>query len=148
MYKNILITTDGSELGRKGVVEGLALANTLGAQATILTVSEPIKPAAYEAARHGGVSDPTANYDRMLREDMESRLKKFEEEQAKYDIEIKLAQDIDDHPAEAIVRWAENHDHDLIIMASHGRRGIRRMMLGSQTAEVVQTTKIPVLVVR
>jgi len=148
MYKNILITTDGSELGHKGVEAGLELANNLKAKATILTVSEPVSMSAYDAARAGGIADPSALYDRQLREDMEARLKQFEETQVKYDIEIELAQEIDDHPAEAIVRRAEANGHDLIVMASHGRRGIKRMMLGSQTAEVVQTTTIPVLVVR
>lgn len=148
MYKNILITTDGSELGEKGVEAGLALADALRARVTILTVSEPVSKSAYEAAIAGGITDPSALYDRQLNADMEEQLRAFEESRVKYDIEIELAQEIDDHPAEAIVRRAERDGHDLIVMASHGRRGLRRMMLGSQTAEVVTTTEIPVLVVR
>lgn len=148
MYKNILVTTDGSELGRKSVEAGLALANTLGAKAKILTVSEPMNNSVHQAALAAGVGDPVALYDRQLNADMEERLREFETNKVKYDIEIELAQEIDDHPAEAIVQHAEQYGHDLIVMASHGRRGIRRMMLGSQTSEVLTTTKIPVLVVR
>lgn len=148
MYTNLLITTDGSDFARKGVEQGLALADALGAKATILTVSEPLRISEVTAALEGGLEDPTASYEHQLRDEMAKRLAAFEESRAKYDVEIELAQEIDDHPAEAIVRRAEHGKHDLIVMASHGRRGIRRMLLGSQTAEVVTSTHIPVLVVK
>jgi nucleotide-binding universal stress UspA family protein len=56
--------------------------------------------------------------------------------------------EIDESPAEAMVRVAEIKACDLIVMTSHGRRGIRRALLGSQTAEVLVNTNIPVLVIR
>lgn len=61
---------------------------------------------------------------------------------------IGVLHEIDESPAEAIVRVAETNGCDLIVMASHGRRGIRRALLGSQTAEVLVHTNIPVLVIR
>jgi len=59
-----------------------------------------------------------------------------------------MVHEIDENPAEAIVRFAEMKACDLIVMASHGRRGIRKALLGSQTAEVLVHTSIPVLVIR
>lgn len=148
MYSNILITTDGSELARKGIVEGLTLAKALGATVTILTVTEPLKPSVVRAAREAGLTDPLARYEHEVDADMRQRLQQFLEGHAELAGDVQLRHEVDDHPAEAIVRTAEIGGHDLIVMASHGHRGLRKMLLGSQTAEVLVSTKIPVLVVR
>lgn len=63
-------------------------------------------------------------------------------------VPVEFTHEIDTHPAEAIVRLADRLKCDLIVMSSHGRRGVRRFVLGSQTAEVVTHTTIPVLVIR
>ena len=100
------------------------------------------------AASDAGTDDPVGRYDIQIDRDLRERLARFEEEHRKYDIEVTVAHEIDEHPAEAIVRHAELHDHDLIVMTSHGRRGLKKVLLRSQTSEVLVTTKIPVLVVR
>jgi nucleotide-binding universal stress UspA family protein len=148
MYSNILITTDGSDLARKGIVEGLKLAKALGAVPTILTVTEPLKPSVVRAALEAGLDDPLARYEHEVDADMQERLQRFLESHEDVAANVVLRHEIDDHPAEAIVRTAEIGGHDLIVMASHGHRGLRKMLLGSQTAEVLVHTKIPVLVVR
>lgn len=148
MYQNILITTDGSDLARKGIEAGLQLAQTLGAKATILTVSEPLTPSAARAATAAGLEDPITSYERELDADMQRRLTAFTDTHVGLDVPIDLRHEVDEHPAEAIVRVAEIGKHDLIVMASHGRRGLRKMILGSQTSEVLVHTKIPVLVIR
>jgi nucleotide-binding universal stress UspA family protein len=148
MNKHILIATDGSELADKGMEHGLKLAKALGAKATVLTVSEPLSPDAAQAARLGGVKDPAARYDQQIDEAMKKRFATIEQRAAAHGVTIDFVHEIDDHPAEAIVRFAKLRDCDLIVMSSHGRRGARRLLLGSQTAEVVTTTTIPVLVVR
>ena len=148
MYKHILIATDGSELADKGVEHGLKLASALGARATILTASQSLSPEAVRSARMGGIDDPVARYDQQIDEMMKRRFAEMEKRASAYGVLIDFVHEIDDSPAEAIVRFAKLRDCDLIVMSSHGRRGVRRLVLGSQTAEVVTTTEIPVLVVR
>lgn len=148
MYKNILITTDHSDLARKGITQGLELANALGAKATILTVSEPLKPGAVQAATAAGLEDPVTRYDQQIDAEMQKRLQAFKDSHAHLNVDVDLVHEMDEHPAEAIVRAAELRGHDLIVMTSHGHRGLKKVLLGSQTAEVLVHTKIPVLVVR
>lgn len=148
MYKNILIATDGSELAGKGVRHGLALAERLGAKVTFLSVVEPLVPEAIRAAMAGGMEDPVGGYDQQIDKSMKQRYAVLETEAAQYGISVDLLHEIDENPAEAIVRVAEMKACDLIVMASHGRRGIRKALLGSQTAEVLVHTTIPVLVIR
>lgn len=148
MYKHILIATDGSELAAKGVEHGMALAGPLGAKVTVLTVTEPLQSRAAQAALAAGVRDPAVRYDQAIDETMKERFAAIEGKAKALGIKVELAHEIDEYPAEAIVRSAKLLDCDLIVMSSHGRRGARRLILGSQTAEVVTHTTIPVLVIR
>jgi nucleotide-binding universal stress UspA family protein len=148
MYKNILIATDGSELANKGVGQGLALAEKLGAKVTFLSVIAPLAPEAIRAAIASGIPDPIGGYDQQIDVDMKKRYAALEQEAAQYGITVDVLHEIDQSPAEAIVRVAEMNACDLIVMASHGRRGLRKALLGSQTAEVLVHTNIPVLVIR
>lgn len=147
MYKHILVATDGSELALRGLEHGLALAQQLNAKVTILTVSEPLRAEAARAAQLAGV-DAATRYDQQIQELMKERFAAIRERTSGYDIEVDLQHEIDDSPAEAIVRHAKLKDCDLIVMASHGRRGVQKMLLGSQTSEVLVKTAIPVLVIR
>lgn len=148
MYKHILIATDGSELAAKGVEHGLALAQPLGAKVTVLMVTEPLTPRAARAAMAAGVRDPAGRYDLAIDETMKERFAVIEKDAAAHGVEVELVHEIDEYPAEAIVRSAKLLGCDLIVMSSHGRRGARRLILGSQTSEVVTHTTIPVLVIR
>lgn len=148
MYKHILIATDGSELAQKGVDQGLALAAKLGAKATVLSVTEPLQPAAAQAAIEGGINDPVARYDQQIDDAMKERYQAIEFSASRHGASVGLMHEVDEFPAEAIVRVARLKGCDLIVMSSHGRRGIQRMLLGSQTAEVLASTTLPVLVIR
>ncbi|WP_173930963.1 universal stress protein [Chelativorans sp. Marseille-P2723] len=148
MYKHILIATDGSELADKGLEHGLKLASALGAQVSVLTVSPPLSHNVVQAARIAGIEDPISRYDQQIADEMKEQFASIEKKAAAHGLKINLIHEIDDFPAEAIVRFAKLKGCDLIVMSSHGRRGARRLILGSQTAEVVTTTTIPVLVVR
>ncbi len=148
MYKHILIATDGSELAARGVEHGLALAAPLGARVTVLNVSEPLRQEAARAAALGGIADPVVRYDQQIDEEMKKRFQSIEQRAAEHGVTVDLLHEIDDHPAEAIVRTAKLRDCDVIVMSSHGRRGAARLLLGSQTAEVLAHTTLPVLVVR
>lgn len=147
MFTHILISTDGSELAQNGVDHGLSLAKALGCKVLIVTVTEPF-PATL-LARQGGFA--TGDLERFNAENKEFAGRILEAAKAsaeKIGLEVETLQVADASPAGAIVDAAQTHGCDLIVMASHGRRGIRRALLGSQTSEVLATAAIPVLVVR
>lgn len=148
MYKHILIATDGSELARKGLEHGLALAKPLNAKVTVLTVSEPLRPEAARAAQLGGSEDPVGYYDQQIDAIMKERFAFIGQRSSEHGVTVELVHEIDESPAEAIVRLAKLAGCDLIVMSSHGRRGLRKVLLGSQTSEVLVHTAIPVLVIQ
>lgn len=148
MYKNILIATDGSELAGRGVEHGMALARAVGSAVTVLSVVEPLDPRAVRAAHQAGVHDAAIRYDQSIDDEMKKRFAPIEKQAAEHGVAVELVHEIDDSPAEAIVRLATRRNCDLIVMASHGRRGASRLILGSQTSEVLAHTTIPVLVIR
>ena len=148
MYRHILIATDGSELAGKGLEHGLALARPLNATVTVLTVSEPLRHDMATAARMGGIDDPVTRYDQQIDAVMKERFAEIERRAAEFGITAELAHEIDEAPAEAIVRYAKLNGCDLIVMTSHSRRGMQKVLLGSQTSEVLAHTSFPVLVVR
>ncbi|MFU0503917.1 universal stress protein [Pseudaminobacter sp. NGMCC 1.201702] len=149
MYKHILIATDGSELAQKGVEQGLALARDLGSVVTILTVTEPF-PSYAMAGDTGWVASPAdiERYTASRREFAERLLAKSKEEAKRVGVAADLLHLEDRFPAEGIVAAAKDNGCDLVVMASHGRRGLGRLLLGSQTIEVLTHSKVPVLVVR
>jgi nucleotide-binding universal stress UspA family protein len=110
--------------------------------------TQPLAPEAIQAAIASGIPVPIGGYDQQIDEGMKKRYAALEQEAAQYGITADVPHEIDESPAEAIVRVAEIKACDLIVMASHGRRGIRKALLGSQTAEVLVNTNIPVLVIR
>lgn len=136
MYKHILIATDDSELARKGLEHGLALAKPLGAKVTVLTVSAPLRPELAPAARQ------------QIDEFIKDRITSIEQRASEHGVTVDLEHEIDVSPAAAIVRLAKLKGCDLIVMSSHGRRGIQKVVLGSQTSEVLASTTIPALVIR
>ena len=148
MYRHILIATDGSELADKGVEQGFALAQVLGAKVTVLSVTEPLSWRVSQAAINAGVDDPAGRYDQTINDEMRKRFVSLGDRASEQNVTVEFTHEIDENPAEAIVRLAGREKCDLIVMSSHGRRGVRRFVLGSQTAEVVTHTTVPVLVVR
>lgn len=148
MYKHILIATDGSELAAKGLAHGSQLAKSVGAQVTVVTVTEMWS--AFEMAslaRGGGhniIEDFEAAADKGADRILDAAVKIVEAA----GIDPKTIHVKDSHPAEGILQAAKDNGCDLIVMASHGRRGIGRLLLGSQAAEVVSHSEVPVLVVR
>ena len=148
MYKHILIAVDGSDLAERGARHGLALARQFAAEAIVLTVTEPLSQVAMEAAIAGGMRDPLAMYDMQMDEHVRKIDGPVSAHARELGVVIDLVRETDDSPADAILRVAEMRGCDLIVMASHGRRGLDRLLLGSQTADVLARTTLPVLVVR
>ena len=146
MYKHILISTDGSEVAQKGVDHGLPLAKSLGAKVTVVTVTERFPV-------HAGpdwIPGPTeiADWDARQKEWATKVLADVKAAAGRLGVNAETAHVPEAQPAEAIIATANKRHCDLIVMASHGRRGLRRLLLGSQTSEVLVSSSVPVLVVR
>ena len=149
MYANILLSTDGSEVARKGVKHGIALAKALNAKVTVITVSEPLP--ADLGRGHGGWIPPQEILDSFEAASKERVRQVLDEARAMADqigMSVELLHVANAHPAIAIIETAKSRGCDLIVMGSHGRRGLEKLLLGSQTAEVLMNGSVPVLVVQ
>lgn len=147
MYKHLLITTDGSEFAEHGVVHGLKLAKALGSKVTVMTVTAPYSISGLP----GGWTDSPAFIERYDKEREMFATKILDKAQSLADeakVKIETLHVSAPHPAEAIIEKSKELNVDLIVMASHGMRGIRGFIIGSQTNEVLTRGSIPVLVVR
>jgi len=149
MYSHILIATDGSEFANNGLDHGLALAKALGSRATIVTVTEPwhTLELAREIQAHPG-RNPLDDFEKAAAAAAERTLNAAAATAAKNGVAAETVHIHGEHPAPGIIKAAEDRGCSLIVMASHGRRGLQRLMLGSQAAEVVAHSKIPVLIIR
>jgi nucleotide-binding universal stress UspA family protein len=146
MFKHILIGTDGSDLAQKAVTTGLTLAKELNAQVTFVTVTPPWD--ALGAVAERALPNPVADYDEIVAASANRILWEVTQTAKKIGIACSTLHSKDKYPAEGILETAKERGCDLIVMASHGRRGISRMLLGSQTTEVLTLSAIPVLVCR
>jgi nucleotide-binding universal stress UspA family protein len=148
MYKHVLIATDGSDLARKAVSTGLALAKALNAQASAVTVTEPWDALSMAALAERGMRNPVADYDEAVASAANRILWGVSETAKKVGVSCATLHVKDRQPAEGIIETAKERGCDLIVMASHGRRGISRVLLGSQATKVVTLSPVPVLVCR
>lgn len=149
MYTHILVATDGSELGGRALDHALGLAKDLGSQVTVVTVTEPAAVVGGGYATVAGTAfDPIPEL--LEAQEMAARgvLAKAEKTAKAAGVTAKTVYVNDSFPAEGIVATANSIGADLIVMGSHGRRGFGRLLLGSQTNNVLAHTKIPVLVTR
>jgi nucleotide-binding universal stress UspA family protein len=148
MYKHILIATDGSELASKAEAAGLTLAKQLGAKATAVTVTEPWDAISMAALAERNLPNPVADYEEGVAATANRILAAATEAAKKAGVACTTVHVKDKHPAESIIETAKERGCDLIVMASHGRRGISRMLLGSQATKVVVLSPVPVLIYR
>ena len=145
MYRHILIPTDGSELSQNAIAHGAALAKSINAKVTILTVSTPFHTFAVEPEM---VTDTPEQYAKHMANRAAKYLNSAKEAAAAAGVNCDTVHVEHDHPYQAIIDAAAREPCDLIVMASHGRRGVSAMMLGSETAKVLTHSAVPVLVVR
>ncbi len=148
MYKHILIATDGSDLAQKAESTGLMLAKALNARATAITVTEPWDAFSMAALAERGMPNPVADYDERVAGAANRILWGVSERAKKIGVSCTTMHARDKQPAEGIIEAAKERGCDLIVMASHGRRGISKALLGSQTTKVVTLSLVPVLVCR
>lgn len=143
MFKKILIPTDGSEFGKDALDQGIDLARLAGGEVTILFALEnPYEPfQAYGA-------QPPEYFDKLMVDFKSEAHKALERASAQAAAKgvVVHPQIVEDHPVPAILRAAQ--EHDLVVMATHGRKGIDRVMMGSVTDKVLHNCSTPVLVVR
>jgi nucleotide-binding universal stress UspA family protein len=148
MYKHILIATDGSEIARKAETAGLALAKTLGAKATAVTVTEAWEALSMAAQAERARSNPITKYEESVQAVANRVLSGVDEVAKAAGVSCQTVHVKDRHPADGIIEAARERGCDLIVMASHGRRGLSRMLLGSQAMKVVARSTVPVLIYR
>jgi len=148
MYKHILIATDGSELAGRALAHGLALAKELKAPVTVVTVTQLWS--ALEMAHEAGKANlnPVRQFEDMAAAWAKVILDAAAEKAKVAGVTCELVHIPDQHPAEGIIAIAEKKGCDLIVMASHGRRAVGRLLLGSQVNEVLAHSKVPMLIVR
>ena len=145
MYKHILIPTDGSPQSRKAVAGGVALAKAIGAKVTGIFAAPPATPVVYRNNMPVGFSMP-ADHKRIIEESAARYLGIVEQAAKKAGVACEVITVTSDYPADTILATAKKKKCDLIVMATHGRRGISGVLLGSETQRVVTHAKIPVLV--
>jgi nucleotide-binding universal stress UspA family protein len=145
MFKHILIPTDGSDLSRKAVLYGVRLAKESGAKVTALTIAEPYRVASMDAVLIAISED---EYEEESRRMSEKALDQVKMAAVAADVPCETIREIHDQPYRAIIDAAHALNCDLIVMASHGRRGISALLLGSETVKVLTHSTIPVLVYR
>jgi nucleotide-binding universal stress UspA family protein len=145
MFKHILIPTDGSDLSRKAILYGVQLAKESGAKVTGLTVTEP-----YQVAGMDTVFIPSdqGDYEEQARALSEKAMEQVKMAANAAGVPCETIREVHDQPYRAIIDAAQALGCDLIVMASHGRRGISALLLGSETAKVLTHSTIPVLVYR
>jgi nucleotide-binding universal stress UspA family protein len=145
MFKHILIPTDGSDLSRKAVLYGVQLAKETGAKVTSITVTDPYRAPAMDAVM---IPVDPGEYEEAARGLSERAMEQVKMAGEAAGVLVETVSEIHDQPFRAIIDAAHALGCDLIVMASHGRRGISALLLGSETAKVLTHSTIPVLVYR
>jgi nucleotide-binding universal stress UspA family protein len=146
MYTRILVPTDGSEITERAMQHAFALARTFQAQLVVLAVREPFPLSAISEMQP---TPPQVFFDAQMRT-AEAHLQRAASlaTATTAGLAIQPLTVEADHPWQAIVDTAADQRCDLIVMASHGRRGVSALLLGSETQKVLTHSKVPVLVVR
>ncbi len=147
MYERILVATDGSALSEKAVQSALSLAKLSGATLVALRVI-PRYPRSY---LEGGATVDISEIKRIEAQwtaQAQEQLSAIKAEGKNMGVTVKTTIAKSDLVAESIIATADKQEVDLIVMASHGRKGIKRLLLGSETQHVLTYSHIPVLVLR
>ena len=145
MYKSILVPIDGSRLSAFAIDEALALASSLRARVTFVTAIEPFFMFAFAPEQ---IADAQQLYEQQARQAAEQLLSEAEAKASETGVVCDTVVASAGDPHDAILETARDLDCDLIAMASHGRRGVKAVVLGSVTAKVLTHSEIPVLVYR
>lgn len=143
MYRHILVATDGSRFSARAIRMAAGLAQVLGAKLTGLYVVAPYFPAA-----SGKAYASMSGFRRAVVKEAKHTLAAFSAEASSRGVAATPVSTVGGEPWQAVLRTARARKCDLIVMASHGRRGLAGLILGSETTKVLTHSKIPVLVCR
>ena len=147
MFKHILVPTDGSALSLRSAKKAVAFAGATGARITAFFAGPP-----YTVQVYGDFVPPDfitpQEFDKQTRKAADRHLAAIEALAGAAGVRCDRRYVTSDSPWEAIVKAARSNKCDLIFMASHGRRGLSGLLLGSETQKVLTHTKVPVLVHR
>jgi nucleotide-binding universal stress UspA family protein len=144
MYRHILVPTDGSALSEMAIEHGVALAKATNAKVTALTVSAPFNGLSLAP----GIVLDREQYKEKTADLAAKHLFAAKDAAAAANVTCDLLHVEHDHPYRAIIDTAKEKGCDVIVMASHGRRGVAALVLGSETHKVLTHSSIPVLVFR
>ena len=147
MYERILVATDGSTLSKKAVTSGIALAALSGAELVALKVI-PRYPQSYFEGSLRISADDVSRVEKQWSDAGQTVVDAVKKAGEAKGVKVKAITVKSDLVAEAVVAAAKKHKCDLIVMASHGRKGLKRLLLGSETQHVLTHSHIPVLVLR
>jgi len=145
MYAHILLPTDGSELSKMALREGVDLAKALGARVTVVTVTAPFHVLSADLVKF---ADGAEQYQKH----METVAGRYLDTAKKIAAAAAVACDTvhveHEHPYQGIINTAQDRGCDAILMASHGRHGMTALVLGSETLKVLTHSTTPVIVYR
>lgn len=147
MYKRILVATDGSTLSKKAVTSAIGLAAACGAELIALKVVPRYPQAYFEGSIPLSVQD-VSRVEKQWTDSAQAAVDAVVKSAANKNVAAKGVTAKSDVVSDAIIAAAKKQDADLIVMASHGRRGIKRLLLGSETHQVLTHSHVPVLVLR
>ena len=147
MYQRILVATDGSTLSKKAVTQAIALAATCGAELVAMKVV-PRYPQAYFEGSIPLSAQEVGRIESEWAASAQEILSAVEKSAKAKGVKTKTVTVKSDLVSDAIIAAAKKQKADLIVMASHGRKGIKRLLLGSETQQVLTHSHIPVLVLR
>lgn len=148
MYKHILVPTDGSKLSEKAIKIAARFAAASGARITAIHVVPEGVPTLFSGERLYGSGVLGRQYQELVKSEANKALAVVEIEAEIAGVAYASVRAVAESPWRAILRAARSRHCDLIVMASHGRSGVKALALGSQTTRVLAHSKIPVLVCR
>lgn len=144
MFKRILVPTDGSELSQKAITAAISLAQMLKASVVGMTTVEPYSYSNLSEYR----PETLENYEERMEQAGDERVGQIANAAASAGVPVETVVVKSFSPYEAIIEAAKGNGCDLIVMASHGRRGLNAVLLGSETQKVLTHSTIPVMVYR
>ena len=147
MYQRIHVATDGSKLSKKAVDDAIALAASLGAELIALKVVPRYPQSYFEGSMPLSV-DEVARVEQHWADDGHEVVEAVKRAGAVKGVKVKPIIARSDVVSDALIAAAKKHKADLIVMASHGRKGVKRLLLGSETQQELTHSEIPVLVLR
>ncbi|HXZ95986.1 MAG TPA: universal stress protein [Burkholderiales bacterium] len=147
MYKHILLPTDGSPLSERAVESGIQFAKAVGARVTGLHITPRFSVTPLKGWAHG-TSKPRARLQEIFNEHAKQYIAVIQKKARTAGVRCQCLRVPGGSPYEEIIKTARNKGCDLIYMASHGRKGVSAVVLGSETVKVITHSPIPVLVHR